>query len=70
MTDQLRELLSDAVADVEPGYALDDIRARTTRSRRRWPYAAGGAVLAVAASFAAVAVLTPEPAPRATNPGT
>lgn len=68
MTDQLRELLSDAVGDVEPGYALDDIRARTTRSRRRWPYAAGGAVLAVAASFAAFAVIGPDNTPRATDP--
>ncbi|MEO5663998.1 MAG: Gmad2 immunoglobulin-like domain-containing protein [Nocardioides sp.] len=68
MTD-LHELLTDAVADVEPGYALDDIRARTTPTRRRWPYAAGGAVLAIAASVAAFAVLTPDHAPRATDPG-
>ena len=41
MTDlELRDLLSDAVADVEPRYALDEIRARTRTTRRRWPYAA------------------------------
>lgn len=68
MTD-LHELLTDAVADVEPGYALDDIRARTTPTRRRWPYAAGGAVLAIAASFIAFAVLGPDNAPTATDPG-
>lgn len=64
----LNELLTDAVTDVEPRHALDEIRARTT-PRRRSPYAAGGAVLAVAASFAAFAVLGPDDAPRATDPG-
>jgi spore germination protein GerM len=67
MTDQLREILSDAVADVEPRYALDDIRARTT-TKRRWPYAAGGAVLAIAASVAAFSVLGPDKTPRAADP--
>ncbi|UUZ58514.1 Gmad2 immunoglobulin-like domain-containing protein [Nocardioides sp. B-3] len=65
----LHELLTDAVADVEPRHALDEIRARTSGSRRRWPYAAAGAVLAVAASFAAFAVLGPDTAPTATDPG-
>lgn len=68
MTD-LRDLLTDAVADVEPGYGLDSIRARTATTRRRWPYAAGGLVLAVAASITAFAVVGPEPAPQATDPG-
>lgn len=67
---ELRELLTDAVADVEPGYALDEIRARTTTTKRRWPYAAGGAVLAIAASFAAFAVLGNDAPPTATDPGT
>lgn len=67
MTD-LRDLLNDAVTDVEPGYGLDDIRARTTTTRR-WPHALGGAVLAVAASVVAFAVLSPDNAPRATDPG-
>lgn len=71
MTDrELHELLTDAVADVEPRYALDDIRARTTTRKRRWPYAAGGAVLAVAASITAFAVLGTDASPRATEPGT
>ena len=70
MTDrELRDLLTDAVADVEPGHALDEIRARTTTTKRRWPYAAGGAVLAVAASFAAVAVLGNGTTPLAPDPG-
>jgi hypothetical protein len=65
----LRDVLTDAVADVEPAHALDQIRARTSPPRRHWPYAAGGAVLAVAASFAAFAVLGPDNAPSATDPG-
>ena len=65
---ELRELLTDAVADIEPRYALDDIRARTSTGRRRWPYAAAGAVLAVAATITAFAVLGPDP-PRATVRG-
>jgi hypothetical protein len=70
MTDhELRELLTDAVADVEPGHTLDRIRARTTPTKRRWPYAAGGAVLAVAATVAAFAVLGNDTTPRATDPG-
>lgn len=71
MTDrELKELLTDAVARVEPGYALDRIRERTGPTKRRWPYAAGGAlVLAVAASVAAFAVVGPGPVPRATDPG-
>lgn len=53
--DELRDLLTDAVADVEPAYRLDTIRARTRRkhSRRGW-YAAGAAVLAAASVVAVV----------------
>ena len=53
--DELRDLLTDAVADVEPEYRLDAIRARTSRRtfRRGW-YAAGAAVLAAAAVVTAV----------------
>lgn len=65
----LGELLSDAVDDVEPDYALDKIRARTRTGRPRWPYAAGASVLAVAAALTAFAVLTSDPGPRATDPG-
>jgi len=75
--DRLRGLFDDAVADVEPRGGLDTIRERTaTRSRRPWVWGAGGAVLATAATVAAVAMLTsglgttdagPGPAP-ATQP--
>jgi hypothetical protein len=67
--DELRDLLSEAVDDVEPRYALDEIRARTTTPRPRWPYAVGGAVLAVAASVTAFALLADGgTTPRATDP--
>ncbi len=53
--DELRDLLTDAVADVEPEYRLDTIRARTQRPhRRRGWYAAGGAILAAASVVTAV----------------
>ncbi|PVG83446.1 hypothetical protein DDE18_09180 [Nocardioides gansuensis] len=55
--DDLRDLLADAVSDVEPRHALDDIRARTNPERRRWPYAAGGAVLGIAATVATFALV-------------
>ncbi|WP_244929150.1 Gmad2 immunoglobulin-like domain-containing protein [Nocardioides sp. W7] len=71
MTDQLRDLLDDAVADVEPADRLGEIRARTARPpRRSWRYAVGGAVLATAATVAAVVVLTGDaegPTPRPTQ---
>ncbi len=69
--ERMRELLTDAVSDVEPAHRLDEIRARTARPSRRpqW-YVAGGAVLAAAAVVTAVAVVTdpgdsdgPDPAP-------
>ena len=69
--DELRDLLTDAVADVEPTYRLDVIRARTSRrpSRRGW-YAAGTAVLASAAAVAVIAMVngpnhSPVPGPSA-----
>lgn len=65
----LRKLLSDAVHDVEPRYALDDIRTRTTTPKRRWPYAAGGALLAVAAAVTAFALVPSVEGPRAVDPG-
>ena len=52
--DDLRDLLTDSVADVEPAYRLDTIKARTHRPARRGWYAVGGAVLAAAAVVAAV----------------
>ncbi len=69
--DQIRELLDDAVSDVEPRPGLDTIRARTstTRSRRPWVWGAAGAVLATAATIAAVAVLADGPGTTAARPG-
>ena len=52
--DDLRDLLTDAVSDVEPAYRLGEIKARTHRPARRGWYAVGGAVLAAAAVVAAV----------------
>ena len=70
MTDrELRELLTDAVDGIEPRYGLDEIRARTTTPKRRWPYAAGGALLAVAASLTAFALLPNDAGPQAVDPG-
>ncbi|QIX27355.1 hypothetical protein ncot_12640 [Nocardioides sp. JQ2195] len=58
--DPLRELLSDAVSDIEPDDALGSIRERTrassTTSRRPWLYGAGGAVIATAATITAIAL--------------
>ena len=58
---QLRRLLEDAVSPVEPRETLDSIRARTAvtplHSRRPWLLGAGAAVVATAATVAAVAVM-------------
>lgn len=57
---RLRELLNDAVSDVEPRSGLDAIQSRTkvsTMSTRPWFLAAGAAVAATAATIAAFAVL-------------
>ena len=69
--DQLRALLEDAVSDVEPRRSLDEIRSRTTSSpsRRPWLWGAGGAVLATAATIAAVAVLSDAPGTTDAGPG-
>lgn len=57
--EQLRELLTDAVSDIEPGHRLSEIRARTAQPQRRSRWSvAGGAVLATAAAVATFAVLT------------
>ncbi len=55
---QLRELLRDAVAGIEPEERLGELRARVSRPSRRRPalLALGGAALAGAAAVAAVAV--------------
>ncbi len=53
----IRTLLDDAVADVEPRGGLDQITSRTTRSRRSWVWGTAGAVLATAAVIVAVSVV-------------
>ena len=69
--DQLRALLDEAVSDVEPRRSLDEIRSRTTssRSRRPWVWGAGGAVLATAATIAAIAALSSGPGTTDAGPG-
>jgi hypothetical protein len=70
--EQLRALLDDAVSDVEPRPALDDIRSRTTTrplSRRPWFLAAGSAVVATAATVVAFAVLGNDAGTTSTAPG-
>lgn len=59
--ERLRRLLSDAVADVEPGEGLSTIRARTAavtpfQARRPWILGAAAAALATAATVTAVAL--------------
>jgi hypothetical protein len=55
MTDNdLRELLDDAVADVEPRHGLHEITSRTRRARGSWIWGAAGAAIATAAVIAAV----------------
>ena len=68
--DRLRTLFDDAVSDVEPRGGLDRIQARTaTPARRPWVWGAGGAVLATAATVAAVAMLTSGPGTTDAGPG-
>jgi hypothetical protein len=70
--DQIRALLDDAVSEVQPRPGLDSIRARTaapSQPPRRWAWAAGGAVVATAATVAVVAVLGTGPAGRSADPG-
>ncbi len=56
--DQMRELLEDAVADVEPRTSLETIRAQAAARRRRSrTRAVAGAVVATAATVAAVVTL-------------
>lgn len=63
---KLAELITDAVADVEPADRLAEIQERTAprRTRRGW-YAAGGAMLAAAAAVTAIALAANQAAPEA-----
>jgi hypothetical protein len=71
--ERLAELLSDAVADVEPADRLDAIRDRTRvttlASRRRGLFVVGGSVLATAAVVTAIALATGQNSPSADEPG-
>lgn len=66
-SDDIRRALNDAVSEVEPHEALDSIRERTTvtpfRSKRPWLLGVGAAMVATAATIAAVAAV-------GNNPGT
>lgn len=70
----LRHLLEDAVADVEPAPALDAIRNRTRardtlmNSSRPWIFGALGAAVATAATVVAVTVLTDSEPAGLTDP--
>lgn len=61
----LSDLLHDAVDGIEPADRIDEIRARTAttpaRAARPWFYAAGGVVLATAATVAGFAILDSSP---------
>ncbi len=63
--ERIRRLLNDAVDDIEPHDSLDSIRSRTVvtpfRARRPWILGAGAAVVATAATVAAVAVMGGNP---------
>jgi hypothetical protein len=72
--DRLHDLLHSAVGDVEPRLGVDAIRRRTRRrSPRGWGWGAGGALVATAATIAAVAALghggTPGDRPQAPGGG-
>lgn len=69
--DRVRALLDEAVSDVEPRGSLDEIRSRThtSRSRRPWAWAAGGAVVATAATIAAIVALSSGPGATDAGPG-
>lgn len=67
--DRVRGLLDEAVADVEPRYALDVIRGRTGAPRRRTRvWAVGGAALATAAAVAAAVWLGGSPGTTGAGP--
>ena len=73
--EHLRRLLNDVVSDIEPRGTLDSIRARISVSpNRQWILGVGAAVVATAATIAAVAVVggnqgtTGVPDPNITQP--
>jgi len=69
----VRDLLEDAVSDAAPEHGLDAIRARTASSssrprRRGWLWGAGSAVVATAATVAAVVTLGNGPSTNESGP--
>lgn len=68
--EDLRELLQDAVADVQPAYRLDEVLARISHrpDHRRWWYGGAAVLAASAASVAAVVALSSGPDQQA-QPG-
>lgn len=69
----VRDLLEDAVSDTAPEHGLDAIRARTASSssrprRRGWLWGAGSAVVATAATVAAVVTLGNGPSTNESGP--
>lgn len=70
----LRDVLDDAVADVEPREAFHGIRARTRPVTpplpgRTWMWGAGGAMAAMAATVAVIAAIGGATSPSADDPG-
>jgi len=71
MDDWMRDVLEDAVSDVEPAEALDVIKARTRRTRSvrlGWVWGTTGAGLAVAATLAVIALGTSPESQRTHEP--
>jgi Immunoglobulin-like domain of bacterial spore germination/Sporulation and spore germination len=68
--EQIRDLFEEAVGDVSPREGLDAIRARTRHpsGRRAWRWVSAGAVVATAATIAAVAALSSGPRTPAEHP--
>lgn len=64
----LRDLMDDAVADVDPTDRLGEIRRRTAGRRRRSVLAVGGSIVAVAACVTAIAVVATQGSDRADPP--
>ena len=69
--ERIRDLLDDAVSDVEPRHGLGEIHARTAppRVRRPWLWGTGGAVLATAATIAVIAAVSGGPGTTDADPG-
>jgi hypothetical protein len=70
--DNVRDLLDDAVADVEPRHGLASIQSRTKvhpMSNRPWIVGVGAAAVATAATIAAFAVIGDDAGTTSSDPG-